>query len=227
MPNDTVPASAESLPNSDFDAELIKLGSELEEVHRQRLEIDGPDEYAKEEGLYTAHWALREKIEAIPAKTKTGRRIKARAVEMALHFDPDCECDGIGSFVTLSQSLCRDLLVDEKPATAEERAAIDFKPWVHADDEWTPPTEEEWREVAKTHLVTVRLAWHALYKTKAEMVTINREMDEELGRQLMEAFRTAIHFFESTAKILSLAETRIICAGSVVEIEQGEGGDDD
>ncbi len=111
MPNDIVQASAEGLPNSDHDAELIKLGADLEEVHRQRLEIDGnPAENANEESLYAEHWALREKIEAIPGKTDAGRRIKARAVEMAFHFDQASECNMPGSFVTLSHSLCRDLL---------------------------------------------------------------------------------------------------------------------
>jgi hypothetical protein len=38
---------------------------------------------------------------------------------------------------------------------------------------------------------------------------------------MMSDFMSALHFFESTAKILKLAETRIICAGTVLEVEDG------
>jgi hypothetical protein len=112
MSNETTSASATGLPNSDLDAELIKLGAELEDVHRQRLEIEGnPAEDAKDESLYAEHWALREKIEAIPAGTDAGRRVKAQAVEMALHFDQQCEFGALkGSFARLSQSLAIDTL---------------------------------------------------------------------------------------------------------------------
>jgi hypothetical protein len=93
------------------DAGLIKLGADLEDVHRQRLEIEGtPAEEADDGRLYDAHRTLRETIDAVPAKTEAGRRVKARAVKMALHFDPDHDREGSGSFLSLSQSLCRDLL---------------------------------------------------------------------------------------------------------------------
>jgi hypothetical protein len=110
---------------------------------------------------------------------------------------------------------------DKRPATAEEWASINFEPWAHADDEWTPPTNEEWREAAKTHLVTVRLAWAMLYRTKAELVEGLKDLGDECGNQMMDDFASAIHFFESTAKILNLAQTRIICAGTVLEVEGG------
>jgi DNA-directed RNA polymerase subunit L len=123
MSNDTVPASAEGLPNPGLDAELIKLGGELEEVHRHRLEIESkPEDDPKVDVVYTAHWGLREKIEALPATTDAGRRVKARAIETALHFDPKIECDMPGSFATLSQSLCRDLLTAPPVAPSIDNA---------------------------------------------------------------------------------------------------------
>jgi hypothetical protein len=77
---------------------------------------------------------------------------------------------------------------DKRPATAEEWASINFEPWAHADDEWTPPTNEEWREAAKTHLVTVRLAWAMLYRTKAELVQGLKDLGDEYGNQMMDDF---------------------------------------
>ncbi|MDR3425511.1 MAG: hypothetical protein P4M13_10655 [Alphaproteobacteria bacterium] len=112
-------------------------------------------------------------------------------------------------------------IFDQKPATDEQWASIDFEPWTHAADEWTPPTNVEWYEVAKTHLITVRLAWALLYRSKDQLVEGLRELDEEDGNKMMSDFISAIHFFESTAKILKLAETRIICAGTVLEVEDG------
>jgi hypothetical protein len=35
---------------------------------------------------------------------------------------------------------------EEKIATAEQAAAVEFKPWQHAEDEWVPPSNEEWIE---------------------------------------------------------------------------------
>jgi hypothetical protein len=31
-----------------------------------------------------------------------------------------------------------------KPMTAEQWAALNFEPWTHKEDEWKPPTDEEW-----------------------------------------------------------------------------------
>lgn len=140
---------------------------------------------------------------------------------MALHFDPDCECGGAGSFVTLSQSLCRDLLGDEKPATAEEWAALDFQPWTHADDEWTPPTNEEWNQFRRNHLTTVRLAWISLYKTKAELMEIIKGIGDDGCGQLFNRFTKTTYFLERTAQILHIAEARLIAAGTVLEVEGG------
>jgi hypothetical protein len=140
---------------------------------------------------------------------------------MALHFDPDHENEGSGSFASLAQSLCRDVLAENKPATAEQWAAIDFEPWTHAADEWTPPTNVEWHEIGENHLVTVRLAWALLYRTKDQLVEGLRELGEKDVNRMMDDFMSATHFFESTAKILNLAQTRIICAGTVIEVEDG------
>jgi hypothetical protein len=67
MSKNTTSASATGLPASGLDAELIKLGIDLEDVHRRQNEIENSSDNAEQERLCAEHWTLREKIDAIPA----------------------------------------------------------------------------------------------------------------------------------------------------------------
>jgi hypothetical protein len=58
---------------------------------------------------YERHWAIREVINATPARTLPELRAKARAAEIALDLDADAACECKGSFVELSKSLISDL----------------------------------------------------------------------------------------------------------------------
>ena len=40
--------------------------------------------------------------------------------------------------------------------TDDQLAALPFTAWVHTPDEWKPPTNVEWVNLANPHLITIR-----------------------------------------------------------------------
>jgi hypothetical protein len=88
------------------ESELFRLMRELEKAHVEGFSLD--DEAY--EANYELHWNLRERIDAIPARSTKELKVKARAAEFALARDPDHECGGLGSFVGISRSIIRDLM---------------------------------------------------------------------------------------------------------------------
>jgi len=93
MPNASVPAAATGLPAFPCDAELVRLGRELEEAsHLQRPE---PQQ------------SICQKIECIEAVGLAGPFVKARAVELA-EKDDEAERNAPGSFFRLLGSLIFD-----------------------------------------------------------------------------------------------------------------------
>jgi hypothetical protein len=97
------------------DAELFALAPQLTEC--DALNSACPDNDDKQhEALYNQHWNLREKINRIPATTLEGLRVKARAAEFAINWDPDNECGvGDGCFVALARSINQDIFSMETP----------------------------------------------------------------------------------------------------------------
>lgn len=96
------------------EAEIFRLGRELEQAHIERLSFDPFDpayDEAADEANYNLHWSLRERIDAFPARSIKELSVKARAAKLAFEGDPECDCDGTGSFVSLSHSIIRDLAV--------------------------------------------------------------------------------------------------------------------
>jgi hypothetical protein len=89
------------------DATLIALGAAL--VACDALMSACPDNDEQYERLYSHDLALREQINRISATTIKGLRAKARAAEVSLKGDEDCECVGAGSFVALCKSINRDI----------------------------------------------------------------------------------------------------------------------
>jgi hypothetical protein len=61
------------------------------------------------------HWAIREAINATPARTLPELRAKSRAAEIALELDAEADCEGPGSFVELARSLISDLTATGSP----------------------------------------------------------------------------------------------------------------
>src|SRR5690606_31820705 len=62
-----------------------------------------------------------------------------------------------------------DTAPDTGPACVETMAALEFQAWRHQPGEWSPPSNEEWARLANPHLVSVRLAWLSLHKSKDEL----------------------------------------------------------
>jgi hypothetical protein len=101
---------------------------------------------------------------------------------------------------------------EEKIATAEQMAAMDFKPWEHLEDGWRVPSNEEWMPFGVWVLPTVRIAWFAMFKTKAELETISRELEDDAFEAMVNGIGAARAAFEDFVKVLAGAETRIMCA---------------
>ncbi len=98
---------------------LHDLLRELEEVHALQIRDDDHDD---EETRYNRNWSLREKIDAIPARTIDELKVKARAAQIALERDVDHSNDGLGSFANLAQSVCRDIDAIASAASAKAEA---------------------------------------------------------------------------------------------------------
>lgn len=61
----------------------------------------------------------------------------------------------------------------------EAMAAIDFEPLKELPATWQPPTNLQWAELANPHLISVRLAWLTLQKSKGELVDMASELGDE------------------------------------------------
>jgi hypothetical protein len=92
------------------DAELFALAAQLTECDALKSACPDDDDQQYEVWL-RRHWALREKINRIPATTREGLRVKARAAEFAIKSDTDLECVGDGSFVDLCRSINQDIFL--------------------------------------------------------------------------------------------------------------------
>ncbi len=109
--------------------------------------------------------------------------------------------------------------------TDQQLAAITFELWKHEPDEWTPPSNEQWARLANPYLVSVRMAWLTLYKTKPELVAMIEGMDREgIFIPYGNGIRDSIDFFKAFLVVLEAAEARIICAGLSIEDEEDAGG---
>lgn len=87
---------------------LIHLLAELEIVNSEMLL---PEAGCGEDGHavgYHRHWAIREAINALPARTLPELQAKARAAEIELERDA-ADCEGPGSYIELTRSLGNDL----------------------------------------------------------------------------------------------------------------------
>ena len=123
---------------------------------------------------------------------------------------------------TLAAMAAPEVQANDHVLTARELAAFNFEPWQHGPDDRPPPSHEEWMKMAKTHLFVLHMAWGAMFKTKAELMTHLERLDNDTGLALMQGFTTATAFFECMLALLNGAETRILVAGSALELQDGE-----
>jgi hypothetical protein len=105
--------------------------------------------------------------------------------------------------------------------TAEEAAALDFEPWPGKPDDLITDGS---RRAMETNRITTLLATLLMFKTKSELVEWIRE-DFETADELMKQIWEAQSSLQAAMDVLSGAEARLICAGSVLELE--DRGDND
>jgi hypothetical protein len=116
-----------------------------------------------------------------------------------------------------------DTTKTQDPATVAEFAALEFEPWQHKADEWTPPTNEEWERLANPHLITIRIAWLILHKSKAELVDMVAELfDDEgdVGPETFERLHDTAEWLRGLLKLVRGAEARLCAAGAVLELRE-------
>jgi hypothetical protein len=100
------------------------------------------------------------------------------------------------------------------PVTAEQMAAMTFEPWEPIADGWVPPTNPEWMPFGEWALPTIRIAWVAMFKTKAELEKLSRDLSDETFEQMINGIGRAREAFEQFVEVLTSAETRIMCAAA-------------
>ena len=109
-----------------------------------------------------------------------------------------------------------------EPATIEQMAAMNFKPWEHTENEWKPPSNTEWNSHGTYLLPFTRLAWLSMFKTKAELETIAEELEDEQFEELVNGIIHSLEFFENFVTVLRSAEVRIMCAEAAVALRNGD-----
>lgn len=91
-------------------------------------------------------------------------------------------------------------------------ATLEFRPWRALAEGWTPPTNEEWTNLANPHLVSVRLAWLTVHKSKDELIAVADELGDEGLMELVGQIGQSADWFEALHMLLASAECRIMCA---------------
>lgn len=118
------------------------------------------------------------------------------------------------------QNMTTDSMAPAAPATVEELAALDFTQWQRSPDEWTPPSNEEWADLANPNLVTVRVAWMVMHKTKAELITMLEEIEDDLGDDMFDRLQHTSDFFRGMLAVSEGALMRLCSAGASLELSR-------
>lgn len=110
---------------------------------------------------------------------------------------------------------------DETPATFAQMAALEFEP-ERLDLEALPSAAH----LNNPYMVSVRLAAVTLTKSKADLIEIVRGLggDTPEGGELwpmVQQLQGAQALFKGFVDMLSAAETRLLCAASVIAVELG------
>lgn len=112
---------------------------------------------------------------------------------------------------------------DKDSATIEDLAGLAFEPWRPEPGGWSPPTNAEWVDFANPHLISVRLAWLTLQKSKADLVAMCDELDDEAMTELVKQLGQSADWFEGLHKVLASAECRIMCACAALNADSPDG----
>ena len=98
-----------------------------------------------------------------------------------------------------------------------ELAALEFEAWAgNPMDDCPLPTNEEWGRLADPHLLTLRLSWAVMFKTKAELIMMLDELGDDAISELFEQIAQSREWFEGLMNLYETAHTRLTIAGAVV-----------
>lgn len=127
---------------------------------------------------------------------------------------------GVKSETASSPNLAGTDVDPKKDMSDDEFAATEFEAWVREEDEWTPPSNEEWVGLINPHLVTIRIAWYVLHKTKPELIDVVRKLLTEDDGEGKDMVTSTFDHLSSTSDMLkgmlSIVDTalaRLIVAG--------------
>jgi hypothetical protein len=107
-----------------------------------------------------------------------------------------------------------DLEATQTEMSDADFAAIDFEAWQHATGEFVPPSNVMWCKQVNPTLISIRIAWCILYKSKAELISIF-ECDPDLAMEMTDLIIEAKQWIEPLHRILECGSARMLCAGSV------------
>ena len=91
-------------------------------------------------------------------------------------------------------------------------AGLEFAPLKVDASTWRPPTNVEWTALANPHLISVRLAWLTLQKSKDELVGISEEHGDKALMELVEQIGQSADWFNGLRQVQEAAECRLMCA---------------
>ena len=115
----------------------------------------------------------------------------------------------------------------DRPATIEDYAAVNWAPWEHKEGEMDPPSNKEWAQLTIPHLITLRIAWGLLHKTKAEAVEVFQEFESTgLAKELLERFGNTDDFFQGMQEMVETARLRFMSAGAAVVVSENGPGEE-
>ncbi len=101
-------------------------------------------------------------------------------------------------------------------------AALEFTPW-RGQEGWEPLTNEEWTELANPHLISVRLAWLTLHKSKDELIAVAHQLGDQGLMELVGQIGQSADWFEGLHKLVANAECRVMCAYAALNAEATDG----
>lgn len=97
-------------------------------------------------------------------------------------------------------------------ADLDAMAKLDFAAWDTETFDWTPPSNTEWAALANPHLISVRLAWLAVHKSKKELIDVAAQFGDAGLIELVGQIGRSADWIEGLQTLLATAEARLMCA---------------
>jgi hypothetical protein len=100
-------------------------------------------------------------------------------------------------------------------AEIEAMATLNSDRWEMATG-WSPRTNASRYGLANPNLVSIRLAWSTLQKSKREPIAVADELGDQALMGLASQIDQSADWFRGLHKVLECPETRIMCADATL-----------